>query len=148
MTLKSLNDSALDWKRYIKDVEFVVVQKSLDLHQPGLHSLYEVDFVLFGDEIHLFKYIGTTSRKKIAQRLNEHLSEFKNVRVTTFNSKSKMFNMRYMRGLRQVNIHFNVIEGGLAPDAAKHKEKAVSNEMKRLFGDYVLTDPTGKKIID
>lgn len=144
MVLQSLNDVALKWRIFLSNIPTEVVSNT-GLHVPGGHSLYILTIDLVGDNTFQFFYVGTTARKNPMQRVAEHKCEIQRCRVTTFNSKSKMYEPRFVQGLQNIKLSFMIIEGGLTHDVAKEREKIVSDAFRRQHGEFVLTKPIGKR---
>lgn len=144
MVPQSLNAVALEWRIFLSSTPTEVIS-NVGLHIQGAHSLYVLTIDLIGDETFQFFYVGTTARKNPLQRLSEHKCEIQRCRVTTFNSKSQIYEPQFMQGLKGIRLSFMIIEGGLLPDVAKERERIVSDMFRRQYGDFVLTKPIGKR---
>lgn len=143
-TPPSLNYVAGQWRDFLSNVP-VETEVDITRHVPGTYSLYSLTIDLCGAKINKFYYLGITGRENPLARLSEHKSEITRCKCTTFNGKSFMYDPNHMAGLQKIGITFQVLEGGLIENDAKERERLVSEEFRRQYGSYVLTNPVGKK---
>lgn len=136
----SLNLVATAWREFFETIP-VKVTKDLDKHVKGRHSVYVQEILLKyndGGE-RKFYYVGRSARP--AKRANEHKHELRRCKTTTFVGKSVIYTHEVVQGLAEVHMHLYVDTGDMDLDVANAKEKSLSDELTRDFGDAVLTRP-------
>jgi hypothetical protein len=138
----SLDDAANAWKLFLRDIECVSTQ-DIERHIKGTHSVYVQHITLVAAETTTFYYVGQTTRPHL--RPSEHKSELRNCKTTTFTGKSVLYSPQVMYGLRQIKLHFAVIDSGLTRELAQDGEKALADTLRLEFGRKVLTNPSGRK---
>ena len=143
---QSLNSVAQQWRDFFEVIPFTVT-KSLDGHIDGCHSVYvqEITFRRTIGDITFF-YIGQTINP--STRANDHKSELKRCKTTTFVGKSILYSSELVEGLTAVDMHLYVHAGGLTSADARIGEKTLAAELTELHGDAVLTRPLGVKAVD
>lgn len=138
-TPPSLNLVAHAWREFFETIP-VKVTKNLDNHVKGRHSVYVQEILLkYSEGEKKFYYVGRSSRP--ARRANEHKHELRRCKTTTFVGKSIIYTPEIAQGVLEVHMHLWVHTGDMDLETANAKEKSLSDELTRDFGDMVLTRP-------
>jgi hypothetical protein len=137
----SLDAVADHWRQYIDQSVVLRVTHDFSRHIEGTYSIYHITFTFVKDEPLVVHYAGMTQNP--TTRRDQHKSELKRCKSTTRTGKSKLYCSKYFEGVSQVDMHFNVIDSGFFTlDQVKNAEKALSDELTRLYGkEAVLTSP-------
>lgn len=140
-----LDGVADQWREHFDKHVTINLVKDLDLHVPSSHSIYMMTLTFHKeDHSRLVYYAGQTTNPNV--RANTHKSELKCCKTTTRVGKSVLYSGEYMNGVRVIDMHFRVQDSGFTKDEALKAEKALAEDLVRLYGeDLVLTKPTGKK---
>jgi hypothetical protein len=141
----NLNDVAQLWREYFEAIPFTV-SKILDKHILDKHSVYVLQ-ILFQREAGASQLVYVGRTRDPSQRANDHKSELKRCKATTFIGKSVIYNSDVMQGVQSIDMILTVACGGLTDDESKIREKELTVTLKSIFSDdIVITRPTGKKI--
>lgn len=141
MTLPSLNEVCEGYARHLNSIPVDMVVHDA-LHESGHDSVYiqTIDLYRGADFTRSF-YVGRT-RDCPRQRAAKHKSSFRNCRISTFVGTSGLFTPELL-DVTRVAMTFTIAVGGLDLNTAKAKEKELSEKLRLLHGDAVLTRPNG-----
>lgn len=138
----SLDVVANQWREYIQNNVDVSINKNLDKHVPGMHSVYhlELRFINQGAVQQVMHYAGRSGDPK--SRANKHKSDVCICAATTRTGKSKLYDEKYFLNVTDVQLNFTVVQGGYDLIGVKMAETALADQLKRRFGaETVLTSP-------
>ena len=92
------------------------------------------------DGLLIMHYAGRTGNP--ATRASTHKSELGCCKTTTRTGKSVLYAATYFEGVREIDMHLKVHQSGFTEAEVKHAEKALADELQRLYGpEAVLTRP-------
>lgn len=144
--LLSLNDLARQYRACLVPLKHSVNTTITGLpHVEGTYSAYVAEFNLIAKEPFTFYHCGQT-RRHPAKRLQEHKSELLNCKVTTFNSKSVIYDPLFLSDLVGIRINLEVLKTGLTENEAKLAEDEFSNQFRNKYGRFCLTNPSRRSI--
>jgi hypothetical protein len=138
----SLDSVANQWREYIQNNVDVSITKNVDKHVPGMHSVYHLEVQFKNEDVvqQVMHYAGRSGDPK--SRANKHKSDVCICAATTRTGKSKLYDEKYFKGVTNIQLNFTVVQGGYDLLGVKMAETALSDQLKRRFGEEaVLTSP-------
>lgn len=134
----SLNQVAQQWREYLKEVPIKTVLDSTG-HVPGACSVYSLRVHLITDRPTCWWYIGYTARDPKV-RLSEHCSDLRTCHVTVNNTKAKLYDPKYMAGLRAICLNMSIKHAGLKTEQALTMERLLAHDLRLKVGEALLTN--------
>lgn len=138
---QGLDDVANEWRKYIAENVTVNMTTDFSAHQQDTHSTYHMTIAFNKlDGPLVMHYAGRTGDP--SGRASAHKSELKRCKTTTRTGKSVLYTAKYFEGVSVVDMHLKIHKSGYTLPEVLDAEKALADELKRLFGEEaILTRP-------
>lgn len=141
MTIISLNELCASYAELLKTIPIEMAVYD-GLYVPSTYSNYVLQIDLCAkSSVDTYRYVGCTSLAP-SKRATLHKSSLRCCRITTHIGLSRLFTPALTK-VTNINMTFTVVHGGLTARTAKMREKELSDNLKLLFGEKVLTSPKG-----